>query len=109
STGGEEDEADVAAARAQLRTASIEEVPEEVIKEVQAVPEKAQETQGPPATVIAPEHQYRNAKDAAYTPPSTKNVGAQDKAPTHKRAEPAYKTLPPVHNPAIAATVFQRS
>ena len=59
----------------------------------------------------APEHPFRNAKDAAYTPPSTKNVGAQDKplpAP-YKRADPAYRTLPPVHSPDIATSVFQRS
>ena len=44
-------------------------------------------------------------------PPSTKNVGAQDKAPSvpYKHADHAYRTLPPVHNPAIAASFFQQS
>ena len=54
------------------------------------------------------EHPYRQARDAAYIPPTTRNVGAIDKTP-NKRAEPAYKTLPPIHDPNIAATVYKRS
>lgn len=62
----------------------------------------------PPARTA--EHPFRYAKDASYAPPSTKNVGTQDKAPAvPKRSEPAYKTLPPIHDPAIATSVFQRS
>ena len=39
------------------------------------------------------------------------NVGAQNKAPSapYKCTDPAYRTLPPVHDPAIAVSVFQRS
>ena len=55
----------------------------------------------------APEHPYRQARDAAYTPPTNRNVGAQDK--NVKKTEPAYKTLPPVHDPEIAARVYKRS
>ena len=64
-----------------------------------------------PTHVCNQEHPFRNAKDVAYTPPSTKNIGAHDKTPTvpYKKAEPGYRTLPPVHSPAIAASVFQRS
>jgi Aspartyl protease len=96
----EDDEADVAAARAKLSQSRIEEVDEEP---------RAQ-TPISSAPAIAPEHPFRNAKDAAYTPPSSKNIGAQDKVSNaNKRTEPAYKTLPPVHDPAIAVNVFQRS
>ena len=58
-----------------------------------------------------PEHPFRLAKDAAYSPPVTKNVGAQDKpvAQSSKKPEPAYRTLPPIHDPIIAETVFKRS
>jgi hypothetical protein len=48
-----------------------------------------------------PEHPYRLAKDAAYSPPVTKNIGAQDKPATSntKKPKPAYKTLSPIHDP----------
>jgi hypothetical protein len=102
----EEDEADVAAARAQLRTSRIEDVNEPHTPQSQP-----KEPKNTPVVARVPEHPFRNAKDAAYIPPSIRNVGAQDKSPAvpYKRPDAAYKTLPPVHNPAIAATVFQRS
>jgi hypothetical protein len=58
-----------------------------------------------------PEHPYQLAKDAAYSPPVTKNVGAQVKpvASSNKKPEPAYKTLPPIHDPLIAESVYKRS
>ena len=64
-----------------------------------------------PAPAPTSEYSFRNAKNAAYTPPSTMNVGTQSKVPSapYKHADPAYRTLPPVHDPAIAALVFQRS
>jgi hypothetical protein len=101
-----EDEADIAAARAKLRESRIEEIEE--LRPPQHQGQKAPEA---PVPARAPEHPFRNAKDAVYTPPSTKNIGAQDKAPSNpfKRTDPAYKTLPPVHDPAIATSVFQRS
>jgi hypothetical protein len=101
-----EDEDDVAAARAQLRTPRIEEGDEPRISKSQP-----KEPQSAPVPARAPEHPFRNAKDAAYSPPGTRNIGAQDKTPAapHKRPEAAYKTLPPVHDPVIATSVFQRS
>ena len=51
----------------------------------------------------APKHPFRHAKDAAYTPPTSKNVGTQDKQ------EPAYRTLPLIHDPLIAKTIYKRS
>ena len=60
--------------------------------------------------VIAPEHPYQNAKDAAYAPPANRNVGAPFKAPSpSKKNDPAYKTLPAVHDPSIATDVYKRS
>ena len=56
-----------------------------------------------------PEHPYRNARDAAYAPPVNRNVAVPDKFNNGKRPEPAYKTLPPIHDPTIAANVFKRS
>lgn len=109
------EEDDDAAVRA-ARQPRIEEVPEE--EEEQSVQPKApvvtQETITEASTiappVIEPEHPYRNAKDAAYTPPIDRNIGAPVKAPAiAKRNDPAYKTLPPIHNPTIALEVYQRS
>ena len=64
---------------------------------------QSQGGQAPPVPAHVTEHPFKNVKDAAYMPPSTKNVGAQDKAPSvpYKHANPAYRTLPPVHNPEI--------
>src|ERR1700678_1634716 len=56
-----------------------------------------------------PEHPYRNARDAAYAPPVNRNVAAPYKPSNDKRPELAYKTLPPVHDPTIAANVYKRS
>ena len=101
-----EDEADVAAACAQLRTPRIEEVDEPRTPHSQT-----QVAQEAPAPAHAPEHPFRNIKDTAYTLPGTKNVGAQDKTPAapYKHADPAYRTLPPIHDSAITTSVFQRS
>ena len=64
----------------------------------------------PSQPINAPEHPFRNAKDAAYAPPSERNIGAPVKAPVvSKKADPAYKTLPPVHDPSIATDVYKRS
>ena len=55
----------------------------------------------------APGHPFRHAKDAAYTPLTSKNVGTKDKQEPliNKKQEPAYRTLPPIHDPLIAKTV----
>ena len=62
------------------------------------------------ATRSGPVHPYRQANDATYAPPSTRNVRAPPKAPstTSKKSEPAYKTLPPIHDPEIAKSVYDR-
>ena len=63
----------------------------------------------PSSQPTIPEHPYRNAKDAAYAPPVNRNIAAKEKPNTFKRPDPAYKTLPPIHDPAVAATVYKRS
>jgi len=58
-----------------------------------------------------PEHPFRNAKDASYTPPATRNVGGIVKV-IHKTPTvqvPAYRTLPPIHDASIAAEVYKRA
>ena len=99
-----EDEADVEEVRAWLRTPWIEEVEELSAPSGQA-PQKD------PAPAPTSEHPFRNAKNVAYTLPSTMNIGTQNKAPSapYKCTDPAYRTLPPVHDPAIATSVFQHS
>jgi hypothetical protein len=87
----------VVAARAQQSI--IEEVPDK-----DATPLPQEPSKGGTLTLTSTqsqltegsEHPYRLAKDAAYSPPVTKNVGAQDKPVTSntKKPEPAYKTLP---------------
>ena len=90
--------------RTQLRTLRIEEV-----EELSALPSQA--PQKDPAPAPTSEHPFRNAKNAAYTSPSIMNVGAQNEVPSvpYKHTDSAYRTLPPVHDPAIAMSVFQRS
>ena len=99
--------------RTRAQASRIEEIDEE--EEVEQVRKEAQdkakgkETENEGTTnktpQRAPEHPYRNAKDATYAPPTTRNVGAPDKGNTG----PAYKTLPPIHDPAIATDIFKRS
>ncbi|KDR81131.1 hypothetical protein GALMADRAFT_207976 [Galerina marginata CBS 339.88] len=55
-----------------------------------------------------PEHPFRNAPDASYLPPQSRNVGAPDKA-TNKKSEPAYRTYPPIYDSNIASNVYNRS
>ena len=59
---------------------------------------------------MIPEHLYCNARDAVYIPLTTQNVGIQAKPPVVPRQnEPIYRTLPPIHDPAIANNVYKRS
>lgn len=67
------------------------------------------ETERNVAAEIEKEHPFSKAKDAAYAPPTDRNVGAPVKAPAYKKPEVAYKTLPPVHEPSIATDVYKRS
>ena len=90
----------------------IEEVQDE--EDTQPTVSKEKTVSPDPALVTQPtettEHPFRSARDAAYAPPAARNVGAPVKAPAAgKKQEPAYKTLPPIHDPLIATEVYQRS
>ena len=56
-----------------------------------------------------PEHPFRNAQDATYIPPQDRNVGAIPKPNAPKKPEPAYRTLPPIHEQSIATDVYNHS
>lgn len=56
---------------------------------------------------VAPEHPFREAKDAAYAPPTDRNVGAP--VAQGKKAEPAYKTQPAIYKASIASDVYSRT
>jgi hypothetical protein len=64
-----------------------------------------------PLPNIEPEHPFRNAKDASYTPPVARNVGGILKVPAKAApaSAPAYKTLPPIHDASIAVDVYKRA
>ena len=99
----EEDEAEVAAARA--TKSSIKEVIKEPVTRTTTTA-----TVLVPQPVITQEHPFHNAKDAAYVPSANKNPSTTASTPTIlKRPEAAYKTLPPIHNPNIAAEVYKQS
>ena len=51
-------------------------------------------------------HPFQHMKDAAYAPPVNRNVRAPAKEPAVKKLEPAYRTMPLVHDPKIAADVY---
>ena len=113
-SGEDSDEEDVAAIR-RNQQARIE----EVIEEVPVIIPQAKKTTGNENGSIArdqtpqiaqkePEHPYRNVKDAAYITPTQPNVGGVPKT-APKRNDIAYRTLPPVHNPEIATSVFKRA
>jgi hypothetical protein len=73
------------------------------------VEEVVEET--PAHTQETPEHPFGKAKDAVYILPVERNVGIKDKTtPTvTKKPKPAYRTLPPIYNPAIAVNVLKQS
>ena len=72
--------------------------------------EPSQPTAAPSApNVKGPEHPFRGAQDAVYAPPQSRNVGAPFKPPANKKPDVAYRTLPPVHNPAHAQSVYERA
>jgi hypothetical protein len=90
----------------------------EEIPAITVIPPQEPIVEREPAIVITPlpsaepEHPYRQAKDAAYAPPTTRNVGGIIKIPVAKptvATVPAYKTLPPVHEASIAVDVYKRA
>src|ERR1700678_2325137 len=60
----------------------------------------------PNSQPTVPAQPYQSARNIAYAPPVDRNFAAQYKPNKEKPAEPAYKTLPPVHEPTIAENVY---
>ena len=105
-TSGTTDEEDEAAVKAARQPQIVEVTDEEVQanKQVDSEPVIVSQSDN------TPEHPYRNAKDAAYIPSVDRNVGVPAKISVNgKKNDPAYKTLPAVHDPTIAADVYKRS
>jgi len=109
----------------EVETARITEIPEEPVPRRSCTPEipvdtvhhrsRTPEEPEEPAPVVQnprqTEHPFRNAKDATYAPPQLRNIGAPVKPaqPVVKKPEPAYRTLPAIHDPSIANTVYNRA
>ena len=107
----EDDEEAVSATTA--RPSRVEEV---IDKEITAQLQARLIQNDPPTSMTTqhsntPKHPFRHAKDAAYTPLTSKNVGTQDKPepPINKKQELAYRTLPPIHDLLIAKIVYKQS
>ena len=98
----EDKEEEEAVAAARMREAMIEEVADKQVNPAAAT----QKTLTPQPAIITPEHPYRNTKDASFIPANNKPVNAPV---IQKKNKPAYKTLPPVHDPAIAGAVYKRA
>src|SRR6202522_1364758 len=63
----------------------------------------------PNSRPTVPAQPYQSARNIAYAPPADRNFAAQYKPNKEKLAEPAYKTLPPVHEPTIAEDDYNQS
>ena len=56
-----------------------------------------------------PVHPFAEARDATYAAPQNRNFAAPPKPSAQKKAEPAYRTLPPIYDEKIAANVYDRA
>ena len=58
-----------------------------------------------------PKYPFQHAKDIAYTSLTRKNIGTQDKQEPqiNKKQGLTYRTLPLIHDPLIAETVYKQS
>jgi hypothetical protein len=75
-------------------------------------------TPQPPANVsvapadpapVEPEHPFRNAQDATYAPPQSRNFGAPFKAPANKKPDVAYRNAPPIYSQEHAKELCERA
>ena len=98
----------------------IEEEPARPAKKKVAVPEvvipvargKAANTEPEQPAAPHPDppvHPFAEARDATYAAPQIRNFGAPPKPAAPKKAEPAYRTLPPIYSGKIAAEVYDRA
>ena len=89
----------------------VEDVIEEPVPTITTVPPSP--VQQPSSTSLS-EHPYRNARDAAYIPPARPTPDKPTNTAVkpqifRRRQEPAYKTLPPIHDATIATEVYKRT
>src|ERR1700678_3620166 len=63
----------------------------------------------PNSRPTTPAQPYQSARNIAYAPPADRNFAAQYKPNKEKQAQPAYKTLPPVHEPTTAENDYNQS
>ena len=82
-------------------------VPVESTRCEKSITPTASPTPPPPAVVsiapansmpIEPEHPFRNAQDATYAPPQSRNFAAPFKAPANKKPDIAYSNAPPIYS-----------
>jgi hypothetical protein len=78
---------------------------------VERTPPQVTTVEDEPERAKSTEHPYRKAKDATYAPPHLRNIGAPVKQaqPVAKKPEPAYRTLPAIHDPSITNNVYNRA
>ncbi|KDR69122.1 hypothetical protein GALMADRAFT_230903 [Galerina marginata CBS 339.88] len=92
---------------------NVADEPQSTPEPIPTLPEPAPAVPTSTSTQNEPEHPFRNAPDASYAPPQDRNFGtapaAPSKASAAKKPEPAYRTLPPIHEAAIANTVYNRA
>ncbi|KIM85117.1 hypothetical protein PILCRDRAFT_5484 [Piloderma croceum F 1598] len=65
-----------------------------------------------PAITTQPEppvHPFAEARDMTYAAPQNRNFSALPKPAAQKKAEPAYRTLPPIYDGKIVADVYDRA
>ena len=100
----EDDEEAVAAVRS--TRATVEEVVDEQADKAPSAPQ-SKVTQQP----VTQEHPFRGAKDASYIPTIPKPVNGPAAVPqtNQKKPDGAYRTLPPIHDANIAASIYKRS
>ena len=58
---------------------------------------------------VEPEHPFRNAQDATYAPPQSRNFGAPFKAPANKKPDVAYRNAPPIYSQEHAKELCERA
>ena len=102
------------AAGERLPSVEIEEEPrpkQRLVPEV-VIPKALPKPPSDPRLVPRPEspiHPFANVKDATYAAPHERNFGGLPKPAAPKKAEPAYRTLPPVYDGKVAAEVYDRA
>ena len=82
----------------------------EIIEDNEKTPEPITATEPVVPLSQQAEHPFRRARDATYVPPSVhKDEQPKPNAPSTAKRDVAYRTLPVIHDPAIANAVYNRA